>query len=528
MNLPIQMPAPKVVWRPLPGSQALSIACPAHVILYEGTRGPGKTDAQLMRFRRLVGKGYGRFWRGIIMDREYKNLDDLVQKSMRWFPQFNDGARFLSSKSDYKWVWPTGEELLFRVVKKPGDYWNYHGHEFPFIGWNELTKYMNADLFEAMMSTNRTSFVPALHSPIDMETGEMYMLPPIPLEVFATTNPYGIGHMWVKRMFIDPAEPGVPVVREISVFNPRTQQREIIRKYQVRIFGSYKENIFLPPEYIAELESITDENKREAWLHGNWDIVAGGALDDVWKKSTHVVPRFKVPPNWKISRTFDWGSSHPFSVGWWAESNGESVMLPPTPDHPKGVRWTPPPKTLFRIYEWYGSKGATRSVGGLVPKSGELGFNQGVKFSTKDIALGIKAIERMLTKEQWIGSKVKAGPADNQIRETTQSDVPTIEKKFEAEGVTWAESDKSQGSRVIGLQLLRDRFEASTEGEGRGIYFMDNCRVAIGGLPTLPRDEENMDDVDTDAEDHFYDEIRYKVLEADADYATDIRALRTY
>src|SRR5690606_26934875 len=149
-----------------------------------------------------------------------------------------------------------------------------------------------------------------------------------PLEVFATTNPYGVGHMWVKRMFIDPAEPGVPVVTEISVFNPRTQTREIIRKYQVRIFGSYKENLFLPPESIAELESITDENKREAWLHGNWDIVAGGALDDVWKKDVHVVPRFKVPPNWKIKRSFDWGSSHPFSVGWWAESNGEEVRMP--------------------------------------------------------------------------------------------------------------------------------------------------------------------------------------------------------
>lgn len=515
-------PPPKVVWRPLPGSQALAIACPAHVILYEGTRGPGKTDAQLMRFRRLVGKGYGRFWRGIIMDREYKNLDDLVQKSMRWFPQFNDGAKFMSSKADYKWVWPTGEELLFRVVKKPGDYWNYHGHEFPFIGWNELTKYMNADLFEAMMSTNRTSFVPALHSPIDMETGNMFMLPPIPLEVFATTNPYGIGHMWVKRMFIDPAEPGVPVVREINVFNPRTQQRETIRKYQVRIFGSYKENVFLPPEYIAELESITDENKRAAWLHGDWDIVAGGALSDVWKKSVHVVPRFKVPPNWKISRSFDWGSTHPFSVGWWAESNGEEVTLL------DGTKRRFPPKTLIRIYEWYGSKGATRSVGGLLPKSGELGFNQGVKFSVKDIAVGIKTIERMLQREAWIGRKVDAGPADNQIRDVRESDVPTIEKKFADEGVTWKESDKSQGSRIIGLQLLRDRFEASTEGEGRGIYFMDNCRVSIGGLPNLTRDEDNMDDVDTDGEDHFYDDVRYKILEVDSDFATDIRSLRTY
>lgn len=513
---------PKVIWRPLPGSQALALACPAHVILYEGTRGPGKTDAQLMRFRRLVGKGYGRFWRGIIMDREYKNLDDLVQKSMRWFPQFNDGAKFMSSKADYKWVWPTGEELLFRVVKKPNDYWNYHGHEFPYIGWNELTKYMNADLFEAMMSTNRTSFVPALHSPVDSESGEMYMLPPIPLEVFATTNPYGIGHMWVKRQFIDPAEPGVPIMREINVFNPRTQARETIRKYQVRIFGSYKENIFLPPEYIAELESITDENKRAAWLHGDWDIVAGGALDDVWRKPIHVVPRFKVPPNWKISRSFDWGSTHPFSVGWWAESNGEEVRMS------DGTKRRFAPRSLIRIYEWYGSKGATRSVGGLLPKSGELGYNQGVKFSVKDIALGIKAIERHLLKDAWIGSRVQAGPADNQIRDVRESDVPTLEKKFNEEGVTWKESDKSSGSRIIGLQLLRDRLEASVEGEGRGIYFMDNCRSVIGGLPTLPRDEDNMDDVDTDAEDHFYDDTRYKILEADADLATDIRSLRTY
>lgn len=513
-------PAPRVVWRPLPGSQALAIACPAQVILYEGTRGPGKTDAQLMRFRRLVGKGYGRFWRGIIMDREYKNLDDLVQKSMRWFPQFNDGARFLSSKSDYKWVWPTGEELLFRVVKKPGDYWNYHGHEFPFIGWNELTKYMNADLFEAMMSTNRTSFVPAIHSPVDMETGEMMILPPIPLECFATTNPYGIGHLWVKRMFIDVAEPGVPVITEIDVFNPRTQEREVIRKYQVRIFGSYKENIFLDPLYIANLETMTDENKRRAWLHGDWDIVAGGALDDVWKRDVHVIPRFKVPHNWKIKRSFDWGSSHPFSVGWWAEANGEEVKLP------DGRKFRPRPKSLIRIFEWYGSKGATKSHGGLLPKSGELGFNQGVKFSSKEIALGIKAIESHLKKEGWIHQTPMGGPAD--LPRPQESDTPSIEKKMADLGVRWTEPDKASGSRMVGLQLLRDRLEASVEGEGRGIYFMDNCRVTIAGLPTLPRDEKLLDDVDTDAEDHFYDDVRYQVLDADADYATDIRTLRPF
>jgi hypothetical protein len=41
---------------------------------------------------------------------------------------------------------------------------------------------------------------------------------------------------------------------------------------------------------------------------------------------------------------------------------------------------------------------------------------------------------------------------------------------------------------------------------------MDNCRASIAILPTLPRDEDDPDDVDTDAEDHPYDMVRYRVL----------------
>lgn len=51
----------KAVWKPLPGSQSLSLSCPCNEILYEGTRGPGKTAAQLARFRRNVGVGYRSF-----------------------------------------------------------------------------------------------------------------------------------------------------------------------------------------------------------------------------------------------------------------------------------------------------------------------------------------------------------------------------------------------------------------------------------------------------------------------------------
>lgn len=493
----------KVAWQPLPNSsQELALDSRCHHTLFTGARGPGKTDTQLMKFRRRVGMGYGQFWRGIILDREYKNLDDIVLKSKRWFPAFNDGAEFKESKADYKWVWPTGEELLFRVAKIEADYWKYHGQEFPFIGWNELAKYPTAILYEMFMSCNRSSYTPAK----DGFIGNLKLPPPpeIPLEVFSTTNPYGAGHNWCKAKFIDPAPYGKIIRRVIDVFNPRTQQREKVTKTQVTIFGSYRENIYLAPEYIAELESIKDDNKRKAWLAGDWDIVAGGALDDVWSKSVHIIPRFKIPKGWNVhvDRSLDWGSSHPFSVGWWLEANGEEVTLP------NGRRFCPQPGSLIQLSELYGSK--------------QIGMNEGVKWSATKLAEAIRDHEIELMADKWINEQPMPGPADNQIRDVRESDVDTIEQKMGTVGIRWIESDKSPGSRKIGLQLIRDRLEAAVSGEGPALYFMDNCRASISLLPTLPRDEKKIDDVDTDAEDHSYDMARYRVLKGNNRFATRI------
>lgn len=484
----------KVVWTPLAGSQALAIACPCNTVFYEGTRGPGKTDAQLMAFRKLVGQGYGHFWRGVIFDREYKNLDDIVSKSKRWFPQFNDGARFLSAGKDYKWVWPTGEELLFRALEREEDYWKYHGQEFPFIGWNELTKFATPKLFNAMMSCNRSSFVPAEHSPRDNNGHISRLLPELPLVIFATSNPYGPGHNWVKRRFIDPAPPGQVVRTMTEVFNPRNQRKESVERTQVRLFGSYKENKYLSPVYVATLTNEPDPNKRKAWLEGDWDIVAGGALDDVWCPEKQVLTRFKIPKGWRLDRSMDWGSAQPFSVGWWAEANGEEVELP------DGTVFCPPPGSLIRIFEWYGSK--------------EIGTNEGITMSARDVARGILAREAMLRERGWICGNVNAGPADNAIRNVIERDTETIEAMMADEGVHWDHSDKSPGSRINGLELLRGRLHNTKTGvEGApGLYIFDCCRASISTLPVLPRDPNKPEDVDTTSEDHVYDEVRYRVL----------------
>lgn len=491
---------PSIVWQPLPGSQTLAMSCPAHIILYHGSRGPGKTDAQLMRFRRNVGQGFGKHWRGVIFDREYKNLDDLVAKSMRWFPEFKDNVRFLSSKSDYKWVWKTGEELMFRAVKRDQDYWSYHGQEFPFIGWNELTKYPTDSLFEMMMSCNRSSYRPEDFPIIDNETGAVSYTSEIPLEIFATCNPYGAGHNWVKKRFINAAPMGRIHKKTVNVFNPKTQQKEDFVTTQVHIFGSFKENKYLSPKYVAELSSMKDLNKRKAWLAGSWDVVAGGMFDDVWDTQYNVVKPFQLPPTWRIDRAFDWGSSKPFSVGWYLESDG-SDFYDGTGKLRSSVRGD-----IYRFAEWYGCTGKP---------------NQGLQLLATEVSTGI--IQRELALN--IHGRVYAGPADgsifdvengNSIAVDMQKPVRVNSRQYP--GVGWGRADKSPGSRIHGWEKLRTFIDNAKPPETGGVrehpgfFIFDTCTDCLDLLPILPRDEKNADDVDTDAEDHIGDEVRYRIL----------------
>jgi hypothetical protein len=506
-------PDMNVIWQPLPdfngkeSSQALAISCPCNVILYEGSRGPGKTDCQLMDFRSYVGKGYGKFWRGVIFDREYKNLDDMIAKSERWFPQFGDGARFLRSNSDYKWVWPTGEELLFRTYSKPGDYWNYHGQEFPWIGWNEVTKFATSKPIDMLTSTNRSGFVPEIHTPKKADgtynTPDGKPLPNIPLRQFLTTNPYGPGHMWVKKRYVDPVAPGEIKSTTTNVFNPRIGERVDIVTTQVRLFGSYKENIYLDPIYVASLENITDPNRRKAWLEGGWDIVAGGALDDVWKDQTHVLPDFKIPKAWKVDRAMDWGSSAPFSVGWYAEADGNPVMLP------DGREFCPVKGSLIRFKEWYGSE--------------SIGDNEGLRLGSDEVAQGVMSREMgMLNRRDCL--KIPApGPADSAIYSTDDKSQKTIAQVMEEEGIEWTKVGKGKGSRKAGLEIMRVMLRNAKTGEGPALYFTRCCQAAIGLLPMLPRDEEDPDDVDTLAEDHVYDEVRYKCQDATQKWPANLK-----
>lgn len=498
----------QVAIKPLPGSQSLAISAPCNEILYEGTRGPGKTAAQLMRFRRLVGLGYGAFWKGVIFDIEYKNLSDIIAQSKKLFKKFNDGAKFLSSASELKWVWPTGEELLFRYEQKADGYWNYHGQEFPFVGHNELTKRADSEFYESMFSCMRSSFRPEDYP---LPNGEL--LPPIPLECFSTTNPFGVGHTWVKKRFIDPVPRGNINRQSMKTFNPKTEKEEEVVLTRVAIHGSWRENPYLDPTYIAFLMNIKDPNKRKAWVNGDWSVTSGGRFDHLWREHVHVVEPFNIPKGWLVDRSHDWGESKPFSNLWFAESDGKECVI-------NGKRVKYPKGTLFVIGEFYGCEKDQH--------------NTGLKMSASNVAKVVSEIDKCIVDESkelprevgeinFIkgiakGHTVKAGPADNAIFNKDDEQI-SISDKMKSQGVSWRESNKSPGSRINGAALICEMLEAALEGndselgvpERPAVYFFNNVRGIISRFPVLSRDSKKPDDVDTEQEDHDYDAFRYRV-----------------
>lgn len=462
-----------VAWTAQPGSQDAFLECDHFEVLYEGTRGPGKTDALLMDFAQHVGAGFGSDWNGILFRRTYPELGDVIAKSLKWFSQiFGKGARY--NASDHSWRFHDGETLKFRHMKKPDDYWSYHGHAYCWQGWEELCTWPNDQCYKRMFSCARTTN------------------PKVPIRIRSTANPYGIGHNWVKKRW------NLPVLAnrlygEVQRFTLPGAESEIAR---VAIHGELAENKLLlhaDPSYVSRLrESARNEQELRAWLFGDWNIVAGGMFDDVWSPSHHILPDFdltRIPKTWRIDRSYDHGQSKPFSVGWWAESNGEPIEV-------EGQWIGKVNGDLIRISEWYGWDGKRD--------------NEGLRLTSPEIARGIVQHE----KEMGIHSRVKAGAADSSIFDNYEGN-KSVAGDMRRFGVRWEPIDKGPGSRKQGWEQMRKMLRAAIPIEGireePGLFILENCKQFQRTVPVLPRSDRDLDDVDTEAEDHIGDEVRYRL-----------------
>ena len=170
-----------------------------------------------------------------------------------------------------------------------------------------------------------------------------------------------------------------------------------------------------------------------------------------------------------------------------------------------------PSHKLFRIGEWYG----------CAPNDD----NTGIRLNSIDIGKGIKEREAIL--KERLGIKwINPGPADSSIFDKTD-DESIASKVFAGYGTEiFIPANKASGTRQRGLELLRTHLEASLQKpmEHPGLFIFDTCRDWIRTVPVLPRSEKDPEDIDTEAEDHAYDETRYRLIhERSIAYSVEFR-----
>ena len=470
-----------IAWAPQPGSQEIFLTCPTRECLYEGTRGPGKTDALIMDFARDVGRGLGPDWRGVLFRRSYKELGDVIEKTKKWFPRIFPGAVY--NETDHFWRFPADEALLLRHFERDSDYNSYHGHAYPWIGWEELCNWSTDVPFISMISTNRSAN------------------PRVRKRIRATANPYGVGHNWVKLRYKLPILPGRiigPVIKDAVDREGKPVH------WRVAVRGTLAENkvlLYADPNYGQSIGAAAqNESQLKAWREGDWDVVAGGMFDDVWNQAIHVVPDFplhKIPAGWYVDRSYDHGQSKPFSVGWWAESNGEPFTW-------NGRTYGQKRGDLYRIAEWYGCVKDRP--------------NEGLNMPAGAIAQGIAKRETTMR----IRDRVKPGPADTQIFDPSElredwDPVRSVATDMEKHGIRWTHADKGPGSRKQGWQQIRKALlnALNPQREEAGLFVLESCQDGfVRTIPVLPRDDKDLDDVDDQSEDHVGDETRYRLRNA--------------
>ena len=201
---------------------------------------------------------------------------------------------------------------------------------------------------------------------------------------------------------------------------------------------------------------------------------------------------YSRPVRLEVQPVYDHGQSKPFSVLWWAESNGEPLLL-------SDGRWIGQvPGDLLLFAEWYGTNGEE---------------DTGLRMRARDIATGIKDRER----DMGISMRVVGGPADTEIwsKDSTGRGLAPIDD-FEAVNVYWDKADKSPGSRVRGWTILREYVSGGVPAmdgtrDKPGMFVCMRCKYRLDLVPTMPRAIDNPDDIPNKYEDHCADASRYRL-----------------
>ena len=353
------------------------------------------------------------------------------------------------SERKMQWVAPSGARLWMSYLDRDDDVLRYQGLAFSWIGFDELTQWNKPFAWNYMRSRLRTA------------------ASDLPIYMRATTNPGGPGHGWVKKMFIDPAPYGKTFdatdietgeVLKYPAGHSKAGQSLFKRKF---IPARLSDNPYLSREgdYEAMLLSLPEQQRKQL-LEGDWDIKEGAAFTE-FNRDIHVVEPFNIPHNWVKFRACDYGYGSYSAVLWFAVSPSEQLIV-------------------YR--ELYVSKVLATDLADMI---NELEAEDG---------------------------NMKYGVLDSSLWHKRGDTGPSLAEQMIMRGCRFRPSDRSKGSRVSGKNEIHRRLQVDEYTEEPRIVFFNNCTNTVSQLPSIPLDKKNPEDVDTRAEDHLYDALRYGIM----------------
>ena len=346
-----------------------------------------------------------------------------------------DAAVYKETVKEFRFV--NGSVILFRFAANERDLDKYQGTEVDVLFIDEATQFTEEqfDRFKACVRGVNG----------------------FPKRIYLTCNPGGVGHGWVKRLFVD----------------KRTRAGENPADYAF-ITSRVTDNLALmqaDPEYLTRLQALPPK-LRKAWLDGDWNIFEGQFFEEFKddpahyadRRLTHVIEPFEIPQGWNVVRSFDFGFARPFSCDWWAiDYDGRAYL----------------------ILQLYGCTGTP---------------NEGVKWHPDRIFSEIAALERS---HRYLRGRRVTGVADPSIWDRSRGDA--IVDFADRHGVYF---DKGDNERLAGWMQCHYRLAFDEAGYPM-VYFFSTCRDAIRTLPALQFSGVNPEDLDTAEEDHFADSFRY-------------------
>ncbi|MBQ5746947.1 MAG: phage terminase large subunit, partial [Clostridia bacterium] len=237
-------------------------------IAYGGARGGGKSWAMRTKFILLALSKKG--IQILLLRRTFPELRENhiipLQKSLNKIATYKESTK--------EFIFKNGSRIKLGYCQNEGDILQYQGQAYEVIGLEEATQFTYMQ-YIALTESNRLS-------------GNVRDFTP---RMYFTCNPGGVGHEWVKRLFIDKSYTENENAGDYTFVPSTVYDNEYL--------------ISKNPEYVKTLEALPPIRKK-AMLYGDWDAFEGQYFPE-FSREKHVCRPFEIPSDWSRFIAFDYG-----------------------------------------------------------------------------------------------------------------------------------------------------------------------------------------------------------------------------